>query len=826
MLEAARRALVERGCERISPEVFFRFPDGRALATGAALRERMSRMAASPPKLHSQLAAEPERPEPTLDLVSSPEAGAEAPVTQRAREPRGDSSAHSFIRRLKAPYLGLRPYTEDDAEVFFGRAREVQRVVERLERQRLAAVIGPRSSGKTSLVLAGVGRALREGSVERLGTAWAVAHVLVDAEPLDALRDELMDVAQRLSDSGDAGSEDCAERQRLIAASLDGASDSVHRAAEHALTGTSSNLLLVVDQVERLLRRPSRQAVYFVQSLLRTAQMHDVEGRPRVFVVFVLRDEAIDGSAAFPGLSSAFSTGSVMLGRPAREQLARMIVEPAARVGWRVTPALRDQLLLDLESERMPVPLLSHVMHALAARPGHDQQLDIADYVALGGPRSAIDQHAELLYGGDPSLGIEPLEGRRARLAREMFQRLLQWDDGELRVCEASVAELAEACDVAVDDSDLRAVVQRFSTGASPLLRPMPIGMEPWGDTALEATDFAVLGYWKRLRDWGRRARRDAQAYQALVSTALASTTWTSATQSVTLDEQPGAGESSETEVAAAKDLLVEPQLTRVLRWWEQRSPTLGWAKRHHAPFLEAAAETGASQARYRDHRELFTSAQRLIERSQRHAEQQAEAERQRQLAAAQQVERFERKRRAWRRSIGAVSLLAGTGFLLFAVQRQQAHEQAREARQRYSTLDIAKQRVEADAQRLQGQLEEKTQAEQRLTQDNQRLTNEREQLSATVAEQTQTIEQLELRNKQITQAHDAALRANQATQAELTQARDQLTQVQAQYGTAVNALTVCRSQLVQSNERAARCENSGTTSPSAPGVNSGVGGR
>ncbi len=285
----------------------------------------------------------------------------------------------------------------------------------------------------------------------------------------------------------------------------------------------------------------------------------------------------------------------------------------------------------------------------------------------------------------------------------------------------------------------------------------------------------------------------------------------------------------------APVDLLVEPQLTEALRWWEQRRPTLGWAKRYHARFLEQAAAqplgARSEQGQRFDHRALFTGAQRLLERSQRHAEQQAEAEQRRRLAQAQQAEQYDRKRRAWRRGLSALALLAGTGFLLFAVERQQAKQQASDAQQRYVALSDAKQQVEADAHRLQTELGEKTQAERRLTRANQRLSAERDQLTATVGQQSEAIEQLEQRNKQVTQAHDAALRANQAAKAELTQVHGQLTQVQAQYGTAVNALTVCRSQLVQSSERAARCEGGlgaptpQTGAPGAPTPRTGASG-
>ncbi|MBC7334657.1 MAG: ATP-binding protein [Clostridia bacterium] len=64
------------------------------------------------------------------------------------------------------PYRGLDPFTEDDAEFFFGRQRAVERLLTRLKQEpRFLAVLGPSGSGKSSLVRAGLIPCLRQGAV-------------------------------------------------------------------------------------------------------------------------------------------------------------------------------------------------------------------------------------------------------------------------------------------------------------------------------------------------------------------------------------------------------------------------------------------------------------------------------------------------------------------------------------------------------------------------------------------------------------------------------------------------------------------------------------
>jgi hypothetical protein len=60
------------------------------------------------------------------------------------------------------PYVGLVPYTEDDAAFFFGRTEEKQIVTGNLRASRLTVLCGPSGVGKTSLLHAGVVHDLRE----------------------------------------------------------------------------------------------------------------------------------------------------------------------------------------------------------------------------------------------------------------------------------------------------------------------------------------------------------------------------------------------------------------------------------------------------------------------------------------------------------------------------------------------------------------------------------------------------------------------------------------------------------------------------------------
>jgi hypothetical protein len=86
-------------------------------------------------------------------------------------------------RQLLSPYIGPRHFTEEDGQLFFGRETLVAEALRRLSSDSFLALVGPPGSGKTSVVLAGIVPALRQG---RLAAAagWPVYLLRPGERPL------------------------------------------------------------------------------------------------------------------------------------------------------------------------------------------------------------------------------------------------------------------------------------------------------------------------------------------------------------------------------------------------------------------------------------------------------------------------------------------------------------------------------------------------------------------------------------------------------------------------------------------------------------------
>ena len=94
----------------------------------------------------------------------------------------------------RCPYRGLASYQLADAADYFGREALVAALLDRLRDQRTLVVAGPSGSGKSSVVRAGLLRALGAGALPA-SDRWPVALMTPGADPIAELQYQLMRLA-------------------------------------------------------------------------------------------------------------------------------------------------------------------------------------------------------------------------------------------------------------------------------------------------------------------------------------------------------------------------------------------------------------------------------------------------------------------------------------------------------------------------------------------------------------------------------------------------------------------------------------------------------
>src|SRR5215813_2290575 len=155
---------------------------------------------------------------------------------------------HAARARLSNPFPGLRPFREDEEDVFFGRENQVDTMVDKLASTHFLAVIGTSGSGKSSLVNCGLRPALHRGLMVSAGSCWRMAQFRPGSNPVRAMARALAKDDVLFTGFQSAG----LTLSEMIEATLRMSNLGLSDIYQQAQLNDGANLLLVVDQFEEL----------------------------------------------------------------------------------------------------------------------------------------------------------------------------------------------------------------------------------------------------------------------------------------------------------------------------------------------------------------------------------------------------------------------------------------------------------------------------------------------------------------------------------------------------------------------------------------------
>ena len=398
------------------------------------------------------------------------------------------------------PYRGLLPFTESDAEVFYGRERLTAELAVKLaakvHRGGLVVVTGASGAGKSSLLQAGLLPKLAQGRQVRGSERWP--HVV-----LTPTREPLTELAVRLAALGDGDAvairDGLAQRpsqtHMAIWSAVHAEASASRRDQRHSMSGANgARLVLIVDQFEQVFTlnpghggEAERQA--FITALC-SAATNPVGSQqtPPALVVIAVRGDFWDRCAAYPELAGALQEGQFVVGPMTQSDLRLAITGPADAAGLRIDPALTDTILADLRAAGADdaagvLPLLSQAM-SLTWEKREGDRLTSHGYAEVGGVMHAVQTSADSVY--------DALPAEQQALAREVLRNMaLASRDGRLSRRPVTRADLyadrpAAAC------SSVDAVLEAFAAKRLVVLD---------ADTAEIAHD-VLLQAWPRLRGW------------------------------------------------------------------------------------------------------------------------------------------------------------------------------------------------------------------------------------------------------------------------------------------------------------------------------------
>jgi basic membrane lipoprotein Med (substrate-binding protein (PBP1-ABC) superfamily)/DNA-binding SARP family transcriptional activator len=379
------------------------------------------------------------------------------------------------------PYKGLRAFDEADSGNFFGRDELVERLLEVCS-SRLAALVGPSGSGKSSVVRAGLIPRLRGGAVTG-SEHWTIITMLPGRTPFAEF-----DAATARATGGSC--EPCDP-------SDDGA---IGRSAVRCLTGETGVVLIVIDQFEELFTltdEPTRRA--FLRNLV--AAVNDPRGRIRVLLT--IRADFYDRPLMYPEFAGLFTENIVNVVPLTPAGIEAASVEPALRAGVGFAPNLLAEIVSDMADQPGALPLFQYVLTELfVERDGSTMTLDA--YLRIGGLTGSLSRRADAVY--------ESLEAVDRETARDVFVRLVKPTDDRYTRRPVPVLELESIAEADAVSN----VLTRF--GGERLLTFDRDSRT--GAATVEVAHEALLSGWGRLAGWLEDAHVDIVELDGLMTSA------------------------------------------------------------------------------------------------------------------------------------------------------------------------------------------------------------------------------------------------------------------------------------------------------------------
>ena len=472
-------------------------------------------------------------------------------------------------RARNNPFPGLRPFMQEEADLFFGRDRQSDELVRRLASSRFLAVVGTSGSGKSSLVRAGLLPSLESGFMAGAGAHWRMAILRPQDDPMRFL-------ARAMVETGVLAHLDLAQpaAEGVVETTLRRSSLGLVEAARLARLAPHENLLILVDQFEELFRFADSakqrvvgdEAPAFVKLLLAAAQQTEVP----LYVVITMRSDFLGECARFHGLPEAISDSQYLIPRLTRDELQAVITGPVGVRGGRIAPNLVQRLLNDVGDDMDQLPVLQHALmrawdHSERNDP-HARLIELSDLEAIGGMAEALSRHADEAFGA-----LKTDQDRT--IAERAFKCLSErgTDKREIR-CPAQLSRIAAIANA--KDEDVIRVIDVFrAPGRSFLMPPHDVTLE--SKSVIDISHESLIRQWGRLRTWVEEEAESRSTYLRLV-------------------------EAARLRQAGKAGLWREPDLTYAQQWQKREGPTATWAERYDPQFAEAMTFLASSRTAYR----------------------------------------------------------------------------------------------------------------------------------------------------------------------------------------------------------------------------------
>ncbi len=302
------------------------------------------------------------------------------------------------------PYPGASAFGPEFEDVFFGREREIDQLLNQLGKSetKFILVTGASGSGKSSLLLGGLIPRIRSGFIS--SSEWIdviIRPAQFDNDPFRSLSVALQSVKNETVRNY-LSVESYAENHDLDVE--EGQPESSNQTSKFA--ASSTECLLVIDQFEELFTLVDPDlADRFL------AWLNGLINQPHIRIVASLRTDFYSLAAEHPLVVRLMHDESAVfpIAIPDESIIREIIEKPAHAAGMTLETGLVEKVISDAGKEGGALSLMAFALNELYERGHHDGLLSLNEYAEMGGIQGVVSKKVDSLLFRNTSCSAESI---------------------------------------------------------------------------------------------------------------------------------------------------------------------------------------------------------------------------------------------------------------------------------------------------------------------------------------------------------------------------------------------------------------------------------
>ena len=291
---------------------------------------------------------------------------------------------------------GLLPYQEEDHLTFYGRDKEVENLLQIIQKNKLITLTGVSGSGKTSLINAGLIPRLKNGFLGQAGKEWSICKFRPGVNPIENMIAALTNSGILKKDYR-ANTEDFANYKKIIEDDKNLSLSKIYRDSE---IYNQRNLLIVVDQLEdifvfeKIIKEKNNDDQLLLDIVSRTVRFKETS----IYFLICLQTEYISELTNYASLQELFSKSQYAIQNIGSSGLKSLIKNNFTSNGIGFDSSAFNHLLEKSTQDLSLLPNVQFLLYCLFNKDKNKDSVTKEMISEIGGVENVIGNKFENLF--------------------------------------------------------------------------------------------------------------------------------------------------------------------------------------------------------------------------------------------------------------------------------------------------------------------------------------------------------------------------------------------------------------------------------------------